>query len=192
MSPLRTDTFDLGGLRLTTGEGRRLELHVGIDPFSLAGERYSVEPAVVPVRLDISRTTGDGYALRLRFEASLVGPCMRCLEPATPTFAVDVREVSKPHDARAHRGEPAGRGGSRHEDESEDLLSPYVEDGVLDLAGWARDALALTIPANLLCREDCAGLCPVCGANLNEAGPDHRHEPEPDPRWAALSELRFE
>jgi uncharacterized protein len=63
---------------------------------------------------------------------------------------------------------------------------------VLDLHAWARDALALSVPANLLCREDCAGLCPVCGTNLNEAGSDHRHEREPDPRWAALSELRFE
>jgi DUF177 domain-containing protein len=192
MSSLRTDTFDLGGLRLTSGEGRRLELAVAIEPFSLAGERYPVEPALVPVRLDISRTTGDGYALRLRFEASIVGPCMRCLEPAAPTFAVDAREVWQPNEARAHRGEAAGRGRHRQEPDTDDLVSPYVEDGVLDLHAWARDALALTVPANLLCREDCAGLCPVCGANLNEAGPDHHHERDPDPRWAALSELRFE
>ena len=46
-------------------------------------------------------------------------------------------------------------------------------------------------PRNVLCREDCAGLCPACGANLNEAGPDHHHERAPDPRWAALSEIRF-
>ena len=192
MSSLRTDTFDLGGLRLTSGEGRRLDLSVAIEPFSLAGERYPVEPPLVPVRLDISRTTGNGYALRLRFEASIVGPCMRCLEPAAPTFAVDAREVWQPNEARAHRGEPSGRSRQKYEPDSDDLLSPYVEEGVLDLRSWARDALALTVPANLQCREDCAGLCPVCGANLNEAGPDHGHEREPDPRWAALSELRFE
>ncbi len=189
---MRTDTFDLGGLRLTSGEGRRLDLTVAIEPFSLAGERYPVEPALVPVRLDVSRTTGDGYALRLRFEASIVGPCMRCLEPAAPIFAVDAREVWQPNEARAHRGEPAGRGRQKQAPDSEDLVSPYVEDGVLDVHAWARDALALTVPANLLCREDCAGLCPVCGANLNAAGPDHHHEREPDPRWAALSKLRLE
>lgn len=187
MSPLRTDIFDLAGLRLTSGEGRRLDLSVAIEPFLLGGERYPVEPALVPVRLDISRTTGDGYALRLRFEASVVGPCMRCLEPAGPIFSVDAREVSQPNEARAHRGEAPGRGHSKHQPDSDDLVSPYIEDGVLDLHGWARDALALTVPANLLCREDCAGLCPVCGANLNEAGPDHHHERQPDPRWAALS-----
>ena len=192
MSPLRTDTFDLGGLRLTTGEGRRLDLFVAIEPFALAGERYPVEPALVPVRLDISRTTGNGYALRMRFDASLAGPCMRCLEPAAPTFSVDAREVWQPNEARAHHGLEAGRGRGRKDDDDDELLSPYVEEGVLDLHAWARDALALAVPANLLCREDCAGLCPVCGVNLNKAGSDHRHEREPDARWAALSELRFE
>jgi uncharacterized protein len=192
MSSLRTDTFDLGGLRLTSGEGRRLDLSVAIEPFSLAGERYPVEPSLVPVRLDVSRTTGEGYALRLRFDASLVGPCMRCLEPAAPAVAVDAREVWPPNEARAHHGEASGRGRQNHEPESDDLLSPYVEEGVLDLHGWARDGLALALPANILCREDCAGLCPVCGVNLNDAGPEHEHEREPDPRWAALSELRFE
>jgi uncharacterized protein len=191
MTP-RTDTFDLGGLRLSAGEGRRLDLAVAIEPFLLADQRYAVEPSAVPVRLDISRTTGDGYALRLRFEASLVGPCMRCLEPASPVFTVDAREVSQPNEVRA-RGEAAGRARTRQQDERDDeLVSPYIEDGVLDLHAWARDALALELPANLLCREDCAGLCPVCGANLNEAGSGHRHEREPDRRWEALSKLRFE
>jgi len=44
----------------------------------------------------------------------------------------------------------------------------------------------------VLCRDDCAGLCPVCGADLNAAGPDHSHQPQPDPRWAKLSELKFD
>jgi uncharacterized protein len=169
---LRADSFDLGGLRLSAGEGRRLELEVAIDPFALGGERYRVEDAV-PVRLDISRTSGDGYALRVRFGARLSGPCMRCLAPAAPAFEVDAREVSQ-----------AGEG--------PELESPYLEHGVLDLRRWAHDALALVVPAQLLCRDDCAGLCAVCGADLNAAGPEHAHEPERDPRWAKLSELRFD
>src|SRR5689334_7774428 len=98
---------------------------------------------------------------------------MRCLEPAEPTFEVDSREVSQP-----------GAG--------EELQSPYMNaEGELDLAAWARDALALTLPAQITCRPDCAGLCPQCGANLNE-DPDHQHEPEPDQRWSKLSEIRFD
>jgi uncharacterized protein len=170
---LRTDTFDLGGLHLSAGEARRLQLTVAIDPFVLGGEQYSAEPPLVPCHLEVSRTTGDGYALRLRFDATLAGPCMRCLEPATPVFGVDAREVSQPG-------------------EGEELESPYVVGGVLDIHAWARDALALALPSTLLCRVDCAGLCPICGVDLNSAGPDHRHERQPDPRWAKLSELRFE
>src|SRR5579871_3619219 len=112
--PILADTFDLGGLRLTSGEGRRLDLNVRIEPFELGGERYTVEPDAVPVRLDISRTTGQGHALRLRFAATLRGPCMRCLTEATPDFEVDAREVSQPG-------------------EGEELDSPYVAAGVLDL-----------------------------------------------------------
>jgi uncharacterized protein len=170
---LRTDTFDLSGLRLSAGEGRRLDLVVAIDPFELAGERYEVAPASLPVRLDVSRTTADGYALRLRFAAELTGPCMRCLAPATAAFEVDAREVSQPG-------------------EGEELESPYIDHGRLDLRGWSRDSLGLSLPAQILCRPDCAGLCPVCGVDLNAAGPEHAHEAEPDPRWAKLSEIRFD
>jgi uncharacterized protein len=172
MTP-RVDTLDLSSLHLSSGEARRLDVVFELDPLELAGELYPVGPRPIEARLDISRTVGSGYALRLRFEAGVEGPCMRCLEPAAPTFAVDAREISQP-----------GAG--------EELESPYVEQSVLDLRGWARDSLALVLPPALLCRPECAGLCAICGENLNTAGPEHQHEPEPDPRWAKLSELRFD
>jgi len=172
--PLRTDVFDLARLGLTSGEGRQLDLHVHVEPFSFGGQRYAAAPDVVPVRLDISRTTGNGWALRLRYAVAVAGPCVRCLEPAEPRFEVDAREVEQPGAV------------------DEELSSPYVNgEGELDLAGWARDALALTLPAQITCRVDCAGLCAQCGADLNE-DPGHVHEPEPDGRWAKLSEIRFE
>jgi len=172
MAP-RTDSFDLGRLRLSSGEGRRFELEVVLDALRFGGETYAVTPAAVEAILDISRTTHNGYALRLRFGASLQGPCMRCLEPARPEIAVDSREVDQPGDV-------------------EELRSPYVTDDVLDVHAWARDALALALPAQLLCREECAGLCAICGTDLNTAGPEHAHERAPDPRWAKLGEIRFE
>ena len=61
----RTDRFDLGGLRLSSGEGRRLDLEVAQEPYDLAGTRYEARPELLPVRLDVSRTTGGGYALLL-------------------------------------------------------------------------------------------------------------------------------
>jgi DUF177 domain-containing protein len=169
----RSDTFDLAALRLSAGEGRRIALDVPVAAFELGGQSYAVEPPTVPVTLDVSRTTQRGWSLRLRFEVELQGPCMRCLEAASPRFAVDAREIEQP-------------GGG------EELESPYISDEEeLDLTAWARDALALALPPQLLCREECAGLCAICGENLNEAGPEHHHEREPDPRWAKLRELEF-
>ena len=169
----RTDVFDLGRLRLTAGEGRRLDLEVELGPLSFSGQRYDVVPARIPVRLDLSKMTGGGHSLRLRFEAGVHGPCMRCLTDAEPVTQVDAREVDQP-------------GGG------EELDSPYVSGEELDLARWANDAFALALPAQVVCRPDCPGLCPVCGANLDEAGPGHHHEAEPDPRWAALRELKLD
>jgi uncharacterized protein len=171
--PAVTDMLDLGGLRLSAGEGRSFELAVHIEPLTLGGEPYEIEPATLPVRLDVSRMLGNGYALRLRFLATLAGPCMRCLKDAAPRVDVDAREVDRP-------------GGG------EELSSPYLDNETLDLAGWARDALVLALPTQVLCREDCAGLCAVCAADLNETGPEHAHERAPDPRWAKLGELKLE
>jgi len=163
--------LDLGTLRLSSGEGRRLDLDVGLDPLEFGGQSYGVPGGSVPVRLDVSHTT-TGWSLRLRLAAPLEGPCMRCLEGATATVEVDAREVEQP-----------GAG--------EELDSPYVDEQRLDLSGWARDALVLALPAQIVCRAECRGLCAVCGADLNE-DPEHVHEAEPDPRWAALRELKLD
>jgi uncharacterized protein len=173
MAAAKARELDLTGLRLAAGEGRRLELDVEIDPVILASERYVADPATVPVRLEISRMLGGGHALRLSFSAALAGPCMRCLRDAAPVVEVDAREIDRPG-------------------EGEELESPYVHDERLDLGSWVRDAFVLGAPVKVLCREDCAGLCPVCAADLAEAGPDHSHERAPDPRWAKLSELKLD
>lgn len=171
--PARTDSFDLGRLRLTPGEARRLELEIALDALTFGGESYVPMPAVASAMLDISAMTRGGYALRLRFGATLRGPCMRCLQPARPPLAVDAREIEQPG-------------------ENDELSSPYVTDQVLDLRSWAREALVLALPAQILCKSECAGLCAICGADLNDAGPEHGHEREPDPRWAKLAELKLE
>jgi uncharacterized protein len=169
----RTDSFDLASLSLTAGEARRLDLEVAIDGVGFSGQAYEIDPELVPVELDLAKMVGNGWSLRLRFEASLNGPCMRCLQDAAPRFQIDAREIDQPN-------------------MGEELDSPYVDDGEqLDLHGWARDAFALALPAQVLCRPDCAGLCAQCGANLND-DPGHAHEAEPDPRWAALKDLKLE
>jgi uncharacterized protein len=168
----RTDTFDIGRLGLSSGAGRRLDLEVPVDPLEFGGQRYQAEGGAVDARLDVTHTVA-GYSLRLRFHTRLHGPCMRCLEDAGHGIEIDAREVDQP-------------GGV------EDLSSPYLEEGQLDVRAWARDAVVLALPVQIVCREDCLGLCAVCGENLNEAEPGHAHEREPDPRWAKLSELKIE
>ena len=167
----RTEILDVDRLGLSSGEGRRFELDVPVGGFDFGGQRYELPDEVVEALLNVDHTTA-GYSLRLRFDAALSGPCMRCLENAGHVVHVDAREVDQP-------------GGG------EDLRSPYLSEGMLDLAAWARDALVLALPVQILCREDCRGLCPLCGANLNDE-PGHEHEREPDERWAALRELKLD
>ena len=66
--------------------------------------------------------------------------------------------------------------------ESDDERTEYLDDDRLDLSAWARDAIALALPDQILCRPDCAGLCPVCGKDLN-AEPHEHVEERLDPRW---------
>jgi uncharacterized protein len=163
--------FDLRAVRLRSGEEYRDEKQVEIAPLVLGGLRYVAVPEQVPAELAVTRaSTGTVFELRLRVR--LHGPCYRCLGDAVLEQDLSLRE----YQATSPEG-------------SEELTTPYVAEGRLDLSSWARDSLVLALPDKILCRPDCAGLCPVCGADLNVSPHDHGEE-EPDPRWAVLSELR--
>jgi DUF177 domain-containing protein len=164
---------DLERLALSSGQARALDLEVGLDPIELGGQTYSPGGGGGEARLDVSRTS-SGYALRLRFSSQLSGPCVRCLEAADTELRIDAREVDQPST-------------------DEELRSPYVTDGNLDVEHWANDALVLALPDQPLCRPDCAGLCSVCGESLNDADPEaHRHQQGGDPRMAKLRELKLD
>lgn len=162
---------DLRRLGLRPGEEHRDEHEVALEPLELGGQRYVVVPERIPAELAVTRASG-GAAFRLRFTAQLHGPCYRCLEDAALDQPVDVREYQA--------DDPEG---------DEELESAYVDGDRLDLAQWARDSVVLALPDKILCRPDCAGLCPVCGKNLNHEPHGHEGE-EIDPRWAGLAELR--
>jgi len=164
-------TLDLRTLRLRPGEVRKQTIDVELEPFVLGGQRYEATPTSVPVELEISQASG-AIVFDMRLEAHLSGACMRCLGFAEVARQVRAREF---HDFDAPP--------------SDELHSDYVVDQHLQLGAWARDAVALELPEQILCREDCAGLCPVCGKDLNEEPHEHS-EREPDPRWAALEGLR--
>ncbi|HEY6654421.1 MAG TPA: DUF177 domain-containing protein [Solirubrobacterales bacterium] len=165
---------DLERLALSHGQARALDLEVGLEPIELGGQTYSPAGGGSEARLDISRTS-TGYALRLRFSSQLTGPCVRCLEEARADVEIDTREIDQ--------------GGT----DDEELRSPYVSEGNLDLDRWANDALVLAFPSQPLCRDDCAGLCAVCGESLNDAAPEaHKHDTGGDPRMAKLRDLKLD
>ena len=166
-------SFDLRRLRLRHGEEFQDRVDVQLEPIELGGQRYLPVPETAPARLIIDQAS-TGKVFRLQFEASLFGPCFRCLADAEVHEQLDLREyqASDPHG-------------------DEELRTPYLHDDRLDLSGWARDALVLALPEQILCRPDCAGLCPVCGRDLN-AEPHTHEEERVDPRWSALAALRDE
>ena len=165
--------FNLHNVKLRTGEQLRESVDVQLEPLVLGGQEYSPVPDQVPSELTITKAT-SGNVYTLAYTVHLRGPCFRCLRDSTIELAIDATEYQA--------NNPAG---------DEELESPYIADDALDLSAWARDALALELPAQLTCRVDCAGLCGQCGENLNER-PDHHHEAEPSARWAKLSELKFD
>lgn len=174
MAKTPTTIIDLARLSLTHGEGARLDPPVRLDPLELGGQTYVPQGDVLETRIDISRPS-NGYAFRLRFPLRVEGPCMRCLEDAAVETDVDAREVDQ------------------SDTKDEELRSPYVDDDQLDLGRWAHDAAVLAIPNQILCRPDCAGLCPTCGEPLNDADPeDHKHDTGTDPRWSKLNELKLD
>lgn len=101
--------------------------------------------------------------------ASWVGECRRCLAPAGGELSASVRELFE------EAGDP-------------EVTYPLHGDQ-LDLGPLARDAVLLELPLAPLCREECLGLCPVCGANRN-MGTCSSHLDVVDARWSALDVLR--
>jgi len=163
-------TYQLRRLRLRSGEQHREQVAVQLEPYVLGGERYLAVPGDPEATLSIERAT-SGDVFKLRFSTRIHGPCMRCLGDAVAAVAVAAQEYH-----------------SNEERAPVDLRSEYVVDGQLLLSTWARDAIALQLPDQILCRLECAGLCHVCGGNL-DLGP-HRHDEDlPDSRWAALEPL---
>jgi uncharacterized protein len=163
-------TLNLRAIKLRSGEQFRDEREIQLEPLELGGQRYLPVPQEVPAELTITRAS-TGTVFELAFSVRLHGPCYRCLEDAVLELPISAREYQATNP------------------ESDEMRTPYLDNDRLDLSAWARDALALELPDKILCKPDCAGLCPVCGKDLNLEPHDHG-EPEPDSRWSALAELK--
>lgn len=171
----QTRDFDVTRLGLRAGGQWRGERPVSVPDLVVGGAPYAVTPDPVPVEVTVDEMN-QGRALRIRFDATVEGPCQRCVEPASVTVEVDSRAVTG-----------VGRTTATLDDDPE-LEMPWATDGEVDVAGWATEELVLALPDHVLCRDDCAGLCAGCGENLN-TGVCRCGPAAPDGRWEALRGL---
>jgi uncharacterized protein len=139
-------------------------------PVGLTGELVGVPEGsdlVIDLRLE---SVSEGVLVSGTAQVTLTGECARCLDPISQGLEVDVLQLY------VYPGNEV--------DADDDEIGRLVGE-MIDLEPLLRDAVVLALPLAPVCRDDCPGLCPDCGARLADVGPEHGHD-QVDPRWAAL------
>jgi uncharacterized protein len=169
-----TMLLDVDGVR---GPHKRIERVEPPTAFEVDEAFRIVAP--VDLRLDLYK---DRAKIRLAgtLHTTIELDCSRCLEgftlPVEAAFDVQYRPATEiPGEADREVGE-------------QDLDTAFYQNGVIDLRELVREQLYLLLPMKPLCTESCAGLCPLCGTNLNTGLCECSHEWE-DPRLAPLKAL---
>lgn len=163
-NPLRVNAAEL--LR-RPGTEKHLDLHVDVADLGIDDERFRpADPVDVELRLE---SLTDGIVVNGRVSAPWHGICRRCAGPAEGRVDGDVHEL--------------------YQEVVTDPDAFPLEGDQLDLEPMVREVLLLDAPATPLCRDDCAGLCPQCGADLNTGSCDCAPVAA-DPRWSALDQLK--
>ena len=132
----------------------------------------------VQVRVNLSRS-GKVILVKSRIDARVKCTCARCLDPFALTLSSEIQFSLKP------RPDPNLASPQEVELAREDLETDYYEGEEVDLSPLVQDQALLTVPPKVICREDCRGLCPRCGKNLNRES-CQCPAAEADPRFAAL------
>jgi uncharacterized protein len=170
-----TDTYlHLRDLALRGGDTVERDIDVQLAPLHLGGLDYVVVLRDEGAHVTVDRVTG-GFMVTVAVRATVYGSCYRCL-----------REVVLPVDTEQQEFVP-----THPEKWDEADLSPFIEDFVADISSLAREAVVLALPAKMLCREDCPGLCPECGGLLDGDDRCSCESSSSDPRWEALRRLRL-
>ena len=163
----QTENNFLDVSKLLSGETREIPFDLGPLPFSYGSEEISVSS----LRFSGEAKDISGF---IRLIGTVTGvhsaPCARCLAPVARDFSIeiDLSVVTAPTES------------------DEDFI--LAEGQKIDLGSFATETVLLNLPLRLLCREDCKGLCPKCGKNLNEGECNCDHK-EIDPRMEPLRKL---
>jgi uncharacterized protein len=167
-SPLVLSTHDV---RRRPGAMRAVELTVPA-PADLGIDLLGI-PAGAPIRLELRlESVIEGVLASGTAAGRATGECARCLGPVDLEIEVALQELYVYPESDAGEDEAA-----------------RLDGEFLDLEPVLRDAVVLALPFQPVCRLDCPGLCPDCGASLAE-DPEHRHDDAVDPRWGRLAALR--
>ncbi|HEY8728235.1 MAG TPA: YceD family protein [Acidothermaceae bacterium] len=144
-------------------------------PTNIRGEMIGVVPQsdlALDLRLE---SVSEGVLVSGTTRVTLTGECARCLDPLTSELEVEIQQLY------VYPGNEIDA-----DDEDDDV--GFLTDDYVDLEPVLRDAVVLALPLAPVCKDDCLGLCPDCGARLEDVGRDHRHETV-DPRWAGLHHI---
>ncbi|GGK62694.1 YceD family protein [Ornithinimicrobium pekingense] len=184
-SPWVVDTREL--IR-RPGSMRELTRTVTV-PERIGTDVIAIQPGR-PVELDVRlESVVEGVLATGTVQAAASGVCVRCLEDVEVDLEVGFQELFAYPERAAHHSKvaaPGSRKGGKDAETDED--EQHVLDGdLMDLEEVVRDAVVTALPFQPVCRDDCPGLCPECGARL-EDDPDHHHDVI-DPRWSVLSSL---
>ena len=172
MAPHRLQPFRINARELLREPGLHKRVAVTLSPTELGVDD---ELIVGDVTVDLTATSAiDGIGIRGVVSMPWRTNCRRCLAEVRGTAEVDVDEMYQ--DPR---------------DVSVDDDAFPIEGDQIDLVPAVREYLLLELPDDVLCRDDCAGICPVCGTDLN-AGSCACDTTVRDERWAALDELRLD
>jgi uncharacterized protein len=151
-------------------EGLLLE-DVGAFPLPFQDPSWTLDDLVLRVDKD-----GEAVLVQGRLQARVPQLCGRCLDAYTATVAPEINARFVPS--------PKGRG-EELELGAGDLETDVYDKGAVDLTALLETETTLLLPMKPLCREDCRGLCPICGGNRNTTA-CHCEVHLADPRWAPL------
>ena len=161
-------------------EGRtRLDFVACAEDLDLSVESFTF-PRPFSIGLTVSRVF-ETFTVEGQIECAVVGECCRCLEAAEQQVETTTRLLLQRKDATAEEVEAV-------QDEEMEILRPGTD--TFDLRQTLREDLLLELPPRVYCKAECLGLCTQCGQNLNTGNCTCQEETQ-DPRWAALSELKF-
>jgi uncharacterized protein len=157
----------------------QFDLKLAPEDLELSDESFSFS-GPVQVSLRISRSI-ETFTIEGAIHCPTTGECCRCLEPVEQSVEASMRLLMQRKQASEEELEAV-------EDQEFEILDPGARE--IDLKAFIREDIILELPPRVFCAEDCKGLCPQCGLDLNK-GLCSCREGTGDARWAALGKIEF-